>query len=379
MVSVAGLTPQVVTETLYWLTQVRKPPAVVSEIWLITTAVGKRIAERMLLDSPDGSFLRFCRDYGLDAQRIRFGEQQIVIIPGGHGRPLEDIRTPEDSSAAADFILDFIRQQTSDPSRVLHCSIAGGRKTMGLYLGLALQLYGLPTDTLSHVLVSPPELESASDFHYPPSGTGWVKVRGKRIHARNIRVELAVMPLLMLRGKLRASEDPDRSYTSLVRRAQEDYALLGAPPRAVVERGKLALAVDGRLVRLSPLETAMYLVFVTARREVCGLTGCPGCHRCTLAASDFLGDEGVARIRATLRDLKTKGARLEELRGWGVSDPTDAEKRFREVRSRINRKIQRGLSGDAWPALYTISALRLPGEDRVRYGIRLDARLLTIA
>ena len=69
--------------------------------------------------------------------------------------------------------------------------------------------------------------------------------------------------------------------------------------------------------------------------------------------------------------------RLEELRGWR-GDPMDAEKRFREVRSRVNRKIQRELGGEAWPALYTIAALRLPDADRVRYGIRLDPRLITI-
>ncbi len=98
----------------------------------------------------------------LDARRIRFHAEQILVIPGSNGRLLDDIRTPEDSSAAADFIVGFIRRATSDPSRVLHCSIAGGRKTMGLYLGLALQIYGRPADTLSHVLVTPPEVEGAA-------------------------------------------------------------------------------------------------------------------------------------------------------------------------------------------------------------------------
>ena len=44
----------------------------------------------------------------------------------------------------------------------------------------------------------------------------------------------------------------------------------------------------------------------------------------------------------------------------------------------MNRKIQQCLGGEAWPALYTIAAFRLPDGDRVRYGIRLDPRLLVV-
>ncbi len=41
LVSVAGLTPQIITETIYHLTQERKPPAHIAEIWIVTTALGK--------------------------------------------------------------------------------------------------------------------------------------------------------------------------------------------------------------------------------------------------------------------------------------------------------------------------------------------------
>ena len=49
----------------------------------------------------------------------------------------------------------------------LHVSIAGGRKTMGFYVGYALSLFARDQDRLSHVLV-PPSLESRQDFFYPP-------------------------------------------------------------------------------------------------------------------------------------------------------------------------------------------------------------------
>lgn len=378
MISVAGLTPQIITETLYYLTQTCKPPAQISEIWVITTAAGKQRVEQELLDPCSGHFFRFCREYDIDAKKIVFGREQILVVRDKDDKPLGDIRTPEDNARLADFVTAFVREKASDPDVSLRCSVAGGRKTMGLYLGLALQLYGRPHDTLSHVVVSSPELESDPAFYYPPRQPKWIAVKGQKLHTSQIRVELAEIPILKLRGKLPAIDTGELSYSDLVKRAQQDYALLNAPPRAVVDVPALSVLVGGRRIRLSPLETAVYVIFAEARRNSCGKTGCPGCTKCTFAASDFLGEEGIKRVHQGLRGLKTKDARLEELRGWGARDPTDPEKRFREVRSRLNRKIQRALGGEAWPALYTIAALHLPGEDRVRYGIRLDPRLLSM-
>jgi hypothetical protein len=228
------------------------------------------------------------------------------------------------------------------------------------------------------VLVSPPEVESNPAFYYPPKKPSWLNVNGHKLHTSRIKVELAQIPLLMLRGKLPTLEASAQSYSELIRLAQEDYALLNAPPRATIDLRARNLVVGNRHVRLSPLETAIYLIFSEARRTSCNQSGCRGCTKCALAASEFLDQDGLERLRKAVRAVKAKDTRLEELRGWGTSDPTDPEKRFREVRSRLNRKLQQGLGGDTWPALYTIAALRLPGEDRVRYGIRLDPQLLTI-
>jgi CRISPR-associated protein Csx14 len=80
LISVVGLTPQIITESLYCLTQVRKPPVRISEIWVITTVAGRKRVENELLAPREGWFFRFCADYGLDAGKIRFGPDQIVVI-----------------------------------------------------------------------------------------------------------------------------------------------------------------------------------------------------------------------------------------------------------------------------------------------------------
>lgn len=66
LVAVVGLTPQVITETLYFLTQVRQPPASLAEIHVLTTRAGKEQVLTHLLAPSRGRFHTFCEEYGLD-------------------------------------------------------------------------------------------------------------------------------------------------------------------------------------------------------------------------------------------------------------------------------------------------------------------------
>lgn len=73
---------------------------------------------------------------------ITFTRQHIHIPTAtSMERGMDDIRSPEDNRAAADFITAQVRHFTADPQCALHVSIAGvGRKTMGVW-GYALSLY----------------------------------------------------------------------------------------------------------------------------------------------------------------------------------------------------------------------------------------------
>lgn len=160
LVSVTGMTPQVVTETLYAL--VTQDHAVPTEIHLITTANGRNRALRDLLDSQTGQFHAFCRDYDL-VGRIRFDDSMIHVICDANGHPLSDIRTQDDNTQAADLIVRLMQQFCSDSEASVHVSLAGGRKTMSFFVGYALSLFGRSQDRLSHVLVSEP-YENNRDF-----------------------------------------------------------------------------------------------------------------------------------------------------------------------------------------------------------------------
>ena len=165
LLAVTGLSPQIVTETLYALAVGQDTPWVPDEIHLITSCEGAERARLSLLDPVAGQFHALCRDYPSLAT-ASFPPGNIHLIRDGAGQPLSDIRTPEDNALAADTIHAVVRSLTEDPDTELHVSIAGGRKTMGFFLGYALSLFGRPQDRLSHVLVSEP-FENSWAFFYP--------------------------------------------------------------------------------------------------------------------------------------------------------------------------------------------------------------------
>ncbi|HBZ57759.1 MAG TPA: TIGR02584 family CRISPR-associated protein, partial [Sutterella sp.] len=122
LVSVTGLTPQVVTETLYALLTTEK--TVPTEIHLITTTNGRNRALRDLLDSQSGQFHAFCREYGLSG-RIHFDASMIHVIEDADGNGIPDIRTPEENTRAADLIVRLMQQFCSDENAAVSVSLAG--------------------------------------------------------------------------------------------------------------------------------------------------------------------------------------------------------------------------------------------------------------
>jgi len=191
LVAVAGLTPQVITETLYYLTQVRNPPVTLAAIHILTTRRGKERLLASLLAPGTGHFYAFCAEYGIDPASLAFDAECVHVLHDATGKPLDDIRTAEDSLAVADQIVTFIRRLTDDPMTRLHCSIAGGRKTQSVLLGFALQLYGRPQDTLLHVLVSE-AVQDHVEFFYPQKVPRSLRGQdGRLIATHSARVDVA--------------------------------------------------------------------------------------------------------------------------------------------------------------------------------------------
>jgi CRISPR-associated protein (TIGR02584 family) len=198
-----GMTPQVVTETLYALAVQAEEKFVPTEICIITTAEGAARIHADLLDPQHGQFHALCREYGLEG-RIQFDADSIEVLAGPDG-PLQDIRTPAENVLAADAITAFVRRLCADPQAAVQVSIAGGRKSMGYYLGYALSLFGRTQDGLSHVLVNAP-FETNRAFFFPPIEPRLLTLAdGRQVSTAEARVEWAEIPFVRLREGLPAA------------------------------------------------------------------------------------------------------------------------------------------------------------------------------
>ena len=82
LVAIVGLSPQVVTETLWALR--RERGFVPNEIRVILTRAARVCVVHDLLDPLEGRFHAFCRDYGL-VGRIRFDESCVTVVTDADG------------------------------------------------------------------------------------------------------------------------------------------------------------------------------------------------------------------------------------------------------------------------------------------------------
>ena len=339
LVCVTGLSPQVVTETLYALAVRREPRFVPTEVHLITTQEGAHRARLLLLHPSDGRFHRLCSDYGLSG--IHFPDSNIHVLRSADGKPLSDIRTEEENAATADRIVDIVRRLTADSDSAVHASIAGGRKTMGFYLGYALSLYGRPQDRLSHVLV-PPAFESHSDFFYPTPESRIVTVGedNRPEDTQQAEVTLADIPFVRLREGLDARLlEGEASYTEAVAAAQSAIG----PPHLIIDLFGKRIIAGSREVHVPPAQLALLSWIARVQVEGRGPIHCP---------KDGFPDPGYAeaylREYAEIGDAEASGTadRLREEGGM-------TKQFFEQHKSRLHRILRKTL-GRAMARFYEI-------------------------
>lgn len=332
LLCVAGLSPQIVTETLYALTVTREPHFVPTEIHLLTTAEGAERARLTLLGDDPGWFHRLRRDYGLPA--IRFTLDSLHILRAADGRPLDDIRGVADNEAIADAITNQVRELTADPDGAIHASIAGGRKTMGFYLGYALSLFGRPQDRLSHVLVSSP-FESNPNFFYPAPVERVIFATGpdqRPLDASSATVMLADIPFVRLRDGLQESLLREgASFSDVVRQAQRNLAA----PSLTLDAATCRVRCGETMLRLTPISFAWLAWF--ARRAQVGL---PPLHWKRIGPAEV--EAFLAEHRAALNDPLADDDHplIASRRREGIDKAF-----FEERTSKLKRELSRVLGG----------------------------------
>ena len=266
LVAVVGISPAILTETVWALAKPRDatPPVLPDEVIAITTTQGqKKITEQLLTPAADFGGQTVWQALRLEllgagaATDSRLTLRVAVIERSdpttGLTVPLADIRDREQNLAAAEFILRQVRDQTSSKDRRLIASLAGGRKTMGALLHAAFSHLGRPQDRLTHILVDEP-FDGALQplFFYPEQPAQTLTARdGKTYPARNAQLELADVPFAPLRVRFPDIADIPTRFRDLVQTYSETFKRDATKP-AVIEllHDPARVVVDGLTVEL---------------------------------------------------------------------------------------------------------------------------------
>jgi CRISPR-associated protein (TIGR02584 family) len=353
-VSVAGLTPQIITETVYALAKVQDPPFVPTRIVVLTTLEGAERARLTLLGDSPGWFGRLCLDHALPP--ISFTPEDIHVLHDGDGHPMRDIRTYSDNAAAANGIVNAIRELTADPDCAVHVSMAGGRKTLGFYIAYALSLFGRPQDRLSHVLVSE-AFENNPDFFYPTPYRHVIYDRDKKpLDASDARVSLAEIPLVLLRNGIPQPLLTGGAQMSEVVEAVQQRL---ETPRLVADLRRLSLTFGDVDIAL-PRQLFAYYVWILRGR---------GRMR---PISQRTADAALAEITAEYNGLPKRDVFVE--------DRTFTDyRRLAEFRSGTNRLLAQALQRSVAGMWLELLLVRSGGRrNATTYGVALDPSLTTI-
>jgi CRISPR-associated protein (TIGR02584 family) len=348
-----GLSPQVVTETVFALAVTREPPWIPTEIKVLTTAEGASRATAMLLDPQTGAFHRLCAEYGL-SNDIRFAPDDIVVL-GSESGAIQDIRSIPENTAAADAIVAFIRGLCAHDDTAVHVSIAGGRKTMGYYIGYALSLFGREQDRLSHVLVNQP-FESLDDFFFPP-------VRARNVVSANntitsttaAQISLAEIPFVRLRAGLpTALVTGTASFSETVDAASIRFR----PPRLQFNSDDQSVLAGGQRIRMPASLWAWYGLIADACKRGYGDNG-------MVRANELNPLDLMNWYRRAKHPLSGSVDRLEEQlrRDKGVTD-----EHLREKNAKVNSLLKHALDAQANPYLIQSGGRR----PLTRSGLTLD-------
>ncbi|MFH0727036.1 MAG: CRISPR-associated ring nuclease Csm6 [Pseudomonadota bacterium] len=362
LLAITGLSPQVITETLYALNQMNRP---VHTIHVITTRLGKDRLLSELLDGGNGPYYRYLKMYCVPAEGVDFGPGNIHVVRDAEGAEIDDITDESGNTRVLGRCMELAFHFTRDPDSAVFFSIAGGRKTMGACLTLAAQMYGRPQDRLYHVLVSP-EFESSRRFFFPPLEPEIIELRnasGELYHksTRYARINLVHMPFFSIRAQLSPEildhpRDPATLMLSLIRETTE---------RLVVNLNEGKIRYRGAELDLNASRMALYAFFALLKKN-CPEPGavCKTCDRCFLGADEVSSRQ--TEISALYRRLS--GSRpVEEMSKTGILG-LDFEN-FRSYKARIKEDLTRAFGPMALEKLAIASHGKRPN---MRYGLRMD-------
>ncbi len=269
--AVLGITPQVLTECLYYYySDYYKQNRHFDSITVFTTTIGEKELIKSLF--VDEKLKDLEKHLHLTPGTIPFNKKSIKVLSNTDGTMLEDMRTTKDNESAHSFLLTEVKRVTSDPGVRVTATVAGGRKTMSSYMALAFQLYGRRHDELIHILAPEGRMQKNSNWFFP-----------KNPEKEDEKLFVSHIPILRVGRYLRKSLDlsPDELFTKL----QNDLASKSKLKKLVIKKNEFC--GDGSTIKIQA-KPASYLIYLLKKRLSSGCKiDCKGCTKC-FASKDEL-------------------------------------------------------------------------------------------
>lgn len=373
LIFVAGSTPQIVTETIQGLSR-QSPPVYAAEVHIVTTLPGHQRINKSLLS--DGILRRMCTDLSLPP--ILDSQVYFHIPLSDQGSQLNDIRSERENEIIGDLITSLIRQLAGRTDTRLHCSIAGGRKTMSFYLGAALQLFGRPQDKLYHALVSP-EFESNPHFFFIP--TKPVDIPGRAtdgtaviLNTANASITLAELPCIRLGESV---DFKGASFVEMVAEGQRSIDTATLQPEVRIDLPERTIYVGRTQLELIPTQLMLYTAILRQKIKYCKYperpycSDCTACHLVLIELATIPALERMADDYAIIYGSRSKADDMKEK--WKEGLRSEA---LRQHISKLNRSLRDQISDQLLSDFIIVECKRSYGSSR--YGVRVDKGKIAI-
>ena len=273
--AVIGITPQVLTECLYYYySDYYKQNRPFDRIKIFTTLKGEETLCQKLFN--EGKLNELEKDLHLSDGAIPFSKSDIILFTDSKGEPINDLRTSEENESSLITLHEELKRWTSDKNTRVTATVAGGRKTMSTQMALAFQLYGREHDELIHII--PPD--DKMDFSNPESKTWFFP---KNPSDPTEKLDVSHVPVLKVGRYLSSSLDLPSG--ELIDKLQKDIVALSPIDELTVD-GREFISDEEKL-KLLPLFASYLRYFIKKRMNSSCDKNCSGCSECFVRNSDL--------------------------------------------------------------------------------------------
>ena len=267
LISVVGMSPAVVTESIWGLHQER-PELVPDEVVVYTTRLAWENLHKAMFSEQAGTSV------WADLQQ-KVGREITLrkrIFEDNQGGELPDIVTSADQELVADQLLRGIRELKNPQQgecRVV-ASVAGGSKSMSALMYAAMSLGAAADDMITHVLADETATSCPAFFFPAQQQQELVNRKGEAFTAAKVQIDLAEIPFVPLAALVKNSDfNSSGGFRQLVERARETVASLRPEEIKIrVSKSECKAYINGQELRLGARPYTLMAIMVGASLEM---------------------------------------------------------------------------------------------------------------